>query len=231
MTIITDSKTGNTYWMPDILPEFSEEYNKIQKNKTYYTPEGEIKQHPQWFYDNQALVCDEYLFQNEGWKFCIDNFTSVKKTLSKNQILLLNPESEWNIEEKQVTPSFQVYNVSYELKPNVSFNQNLTPKQQSEWELDKDNSIAKVTWEITDLSEQSVEIKKRDLWLEIRKNISELLKESDVIVTRSYEKSIPVHNDIISYRQKLRDFTSTIENIEDFDGIYPSLPNKLDDYL
>ena len=33
MTIITDSKTGNTYWMPDILPEFSEEYNKIQKNK------------------------------------------------------------------------------------------------------------------------------------------------------------------------------------------------------
>lgn len=63
-----------TYWMPDILPQPTEEYQSAQSEKTYLTHEGKERRHPGWTYaDTNAYVDDEYLFQNEGWKVIFDD--------------------------------------------------------------------------------------------------------------------------------------------------------------
>lgn len=64
---------NSTYWMPEVIPENTEEYKSIQSSKLYLKPNLEESGHPGWFYDNGSLVCDEYLFRNEGWKRIIEN--------------------------------------------------------------------------------------------------------------------------------------------------------------
>ena len=68
------TENGKTYWMPEVLPEPTKEYQATQKEKNYLTQEGVEKRHPEWTYaENIANVDDEYLFQNEGWKLIIDD--------------------------------------------------------------------------------------------------------------------------------------------------------------
>lgn len=63
-----------SYWMPEVLPEPTEEYTSAQSEKKYLTQEGKERRHPGWTYaDNVAYVDDEYLFQNEGWKVIVDD--------------------------------------------------------------------------------------------------------------------------------------------------------------
>jgi len=62
------TNNGKTYWMPDTIPEYSQEYNHQQSSKFYWRPDQEKEvPHPGWFYENKSLVCDDYLFYNEGW--------------------------------------------------------------------------------------------------------------------------------------------------------------------
>jgi hypothetical protein len=63
-----------SYWMPEVLPEPTEEYKSEQSEKRYLTHEGKERRHPGWTYaENVAYVDDEYLFQNEGWKVINDD--------------------------------------------------------------------------------------------------------------------------------------------------------------
>lgn len=72
MPFITENE--KTYWMPEVLPEPTEEYKSEQSEKKYLTHEGKERRHPGWTYaDNNAYVDDEYLFQNEGWKVINDD--------------------------------------------------------------------------------------------------------------------------------------------------------------
>lgn len=68
------TENGKTYWMPEVLPAPTKEYQATQKEKKYLTQEGVERSHPEWTYaENVANVDDEYLFQNEGWKLIIDD--------------------------------------------------------------------------------------------------------------------------------------------------------------
>jgi hypothetical protein len=72
MPWITENE--KTYWMPEVLPEPTEEYQQEQSEKRYLTQEGVERRHSGWTYaENIAYVDDEYLFQNEGWKLIIDD--------------------------------------------------------------------------------------------------------------------------------------------------------------
>ena len=74
LPVLEITENGKTYWMPEVLPEPTKEYQAIQKEKNYLTQEGVEKRHPEWTYaENIANVDDEYLFQNEGWKLIIDD--------------------------------------------------------------------------------------------------------------------------------------------------------------
>lgn len=67
------TSSDKTYWMPDNIPANTEEYNSSQASKIYLKQNSEETGHPGWFYGNGSLVCDEYLFHNEGWKKIIEN--------------------------------------------------------------------------------------------------------------------------------------------------------------
>ena len=100
----TEGTQGNRYWIPDTFPESTIEYNNSQLLKVYKTRHG-VRPNPDWKYDNGALVDDEYLFQNEGWKLIIDKppiYDSMFEVLEKND------EQFWNIDEKTVEVSYNV---------------------------------------------------------------------------------------------------------------------------
>lgn len=72
MPVITEGE--KTYWMPDNIPQPTEDYQSAQSEKTYLTHEGKERRHPGWTYsDTNAFVDDEYLFRNEGWKVIVDD--------------------------------------------------------------------------------------------------------------------------------------------------------------
>lgn len=58
-------------------------------------------------------------------------------------------------------------------------------------------------------------------WAAVRTKRDALLSTSDVYVVRAYEKGEPVTEDVVQYRQSLRDIT---KQANPFDIIWPSLP-------
>ncbi len=94
----TITENGKTYWMPEVLPEPTKEYQATQKEKKYLTQEGVEKSHPEWTYsENVANVDDEYLFQNEGWKLIIDEEPVILDTDLKHKTR--NEIEDWEEQE------------------------------------------------------------------------------------------------------------------------------------
>ena len=105
MTWITEK--DSTYWIPDILPENTEEYNAIQREKVYFTLENLERVHPKWHYDNGAFVDDEYLFLNEGWKLVIDEVVRVDPDELKK--VVRNSFENWEeIDEKTLKVTYTI---------------------------------------------------------------------------------------------------------------------------
>jgi len=105
MPLITEN--GNTYWMPEVLPEPTKEYQATQAEKKYLTEKGVERTHPGWTYaENVAYVDDEYLFQNDGWKLIIDEAPLEPVPFYKNHYIKNSPE-EWNeIDERTVEATY-----------------------------------------------------------------------------------------------------------------------------
>lgn len=102
------SENNNEYWMPDVLPEPTEEHQELQSNKRYLTQAGKERLHPGWTYaETIAYVDDEYLFQNEGWKVIIDESPSISeddlKHASRN-----NPDTWEQLDEKTVKVTYTI---------------------------------------------------------------------------------------------------------------------------
>ncbi len=94
----TITENGKTYWMPEVLPVPTKEYQATQKEKNYLTQEGVEKRHPEWTYaENVANVDDEYLFQNEGWKLIIDEVPVILDTDLKHKTR--NEIEDWEEQE------------------------------------------------------------------------------------------------------------------------------------
>jgi len=98
------SNQEKKYWIPDILPESTEEYNSTQLSKHYKTPRG-FRSHPLWAYENGAYVDDEYLFYNEKWKLLIDAPPIYN---SQTHVLEKKSEEEWDTLEKEIRVTYNV---------------------------------------------------------------------------------------------------------------------------
>ena len=48
-----------TYWIPDVLPESTQEWNSQQSSKTYLKQDGSVISHPGWYFGNTAFASDE----------------------------------------------------------------------------------------------------------------------------------------------------------------------------
>lgn len=101
------TEDSNNYWMPDILPEPTEEHQQEQSEKIYLTPEGKVRMHPGWTYaETIAYVDDEYLFQNEGWKVVIDE-EPIEPVSYFRKHYIKNPPEQWNeIDERTVEATY-----------------------------------------------------------------------------------------------------------------------------
>jgi hypothetical protein len=106
MPWITES--DKRFWMPDILPEPTDEYQQEQSEKFYLTGEGKERRHPGWTYaDNTAYVDDEYLFQNEGWKLVVDEVPVEPVTNRTHQVR--NTPDQWQeIDERNVKVTYSI---------------------------------------------------------------------------------------------------------------------------
>lgn len=186
MPWITENE--KSYWMPEVLPEPTEEHQSAQSEKLYLTHENKERRHPGWTYaENNAYVDDEYLFQNEGWKVIVD-------------------------EKPQITGN--------DLK-NVSRN------SFEDWE-EIDEKTLKVTYTITDYTQEEVDAYVERKWQTLRIKRDNLLQQTDWILVRAAEEGLTVSPEVTSYRQQLRDFPSSITNILEFkiddDTLWPAKP-------
>jgi hypothetical protein len=187
MPLITE--VDKTYWMPDVIPQPTEEYQNEQSQKIYLTEQRQERMHPGWTYaETIAYVDDEYLFQNEGWKVVIDEKISEKPDQLKHV--------------KRNTPN--------------------------EWE-HLNERLVKVTYTITDFTDEEVNDYINTKYEEIRNKRNILLLNTDWIIVRSSEEGLVVSQEVISYRKQLRDFPSTITDVINFkiddDSLWPNKPN------
>ena len=176
MPLITEN--GKTYWMPEVLPEPTKEYQAIQKEKNYLTQEGVEKRHPEWTYaENIANVDDEYLFQNEGWKLIIDD---------KGPVIL-----DTDLKHK-------------------------TRNEIVDWEEQEGGKTIKVTYTLVDFTEEEVAEYAERKWERLRMMRDNRLQQTDWVIVRAMEENLVVSTEVTAYRQALRDFPETIENILEF---------------
>lgn len=142
-----------TYWLPDNLPEPTEEHKNIQSEKSYLTQDGRERRHPGWTYaSNGAYVDDEYLFQNEGWKLIIDD-GGVENSDDNLKHKTRNAHNQWQeINEKTV-------NVTYTL---TDFTQEETNSYiEKKWQLLRDRRdilLSQTDWVISRATEENLTI-------------------------------------------------------------------------
>ena len=188
MSWITENEKN--YWMPEVLPEPTDEHQNEQSEKLYLTHEGKERRHPGWTYaETNAYVDDEYLFQNEGWKVIVDD----------GGIPIVDDDL------KQKT-------------------RNLV----SLWE-EIDEKTVKVTYTISDLSQEDIDFYISKKWEKVRQIRDGLLFRTDwVFIRASEDNSLNVSSQVKTYRQQLRDFPETIANILEFnledDTLWPATP-------
>jgi hypothetical protein len=184
------TENGKTYWMPEVLPVPTKEYQATQKEKNYLTQEGVEKRHPEWTYaENVANVDDEYLFQNEGWKLIIDD---------EGPVIL-----DTDLKHK-------------------------TRNEIVDWEEQEGGKTIKVTYTLVDFTEEEVAEYTERKWERLRMMRDHRLQETDWVIVRAMEENLVVSTEVTAYRQALRDFPETIENILEFeignDVLWPIRP-------
>jgi hypothetical protein len=182
------TENDKSYWMPEVLPEPTEDYQNAQSEKLYLTQQNKERRHPGWTYaETNSYVDDEYLFQNEGWKVVVD-------------------------ERPEIT--------SDDLK-NVSRN------TSENWE-EIDEKTLRVTYTLTDYTQEEVSAYAEEKWKKLRDKRDSLIQQTDWILIRAGEENLTVSFEITYYRQQLRDFPETIENILTFkigdDTLWPAKP-------
>lgn len=227
------------YWMPEVLPSPTEEYQLAQKTKFYLTPDGEEKKHPGWTYENKALVDDEYLLKNEGYRRLIDNYPS--EVDDANHIIERTPFTQWTNTSTTVTVKYDVYQIREASYPAVlPFDKTWVDNDIDKWTVDKSNMVMTKTYTIVDLTPEELAIKKQSVWDSLREHRNRRLQESDVILLKGLEEGKTISQEVKTYRQSLRDFPSSITDITTIDGpttrleddaIWPSKPAESNYYI
>jgi hypothetical protein len=215
MSWITED--NKTYWLPDELPQATDEWKSQQEAKQYLTPKGEIKSHPKWFYGNEALVDDDYLFYNEQWKLIVDNRLEDEEGYIVNQL----PQEEWLQEEKTVNKVYKKYKIVEKTKPTETF--------ETEVSLEYDYNNTKLTatqkWTVRNLITEELTDKETRYFERLRKERNQRLADTDYIISKAFEQGLVLTEEFKDYRQELRDLPQNVTIREvNFETVYPTLP-------
>jgi hypothetical protein len=213
------TEDNKTYWLPDELPEATDEWKSQQEAKQYLTPKGEIKSHPKWFYGNEALVDDDYLFYNEEWKLIVDN----RPEDEEGYITIQSPQEEWLQEEKTVNKVYKKYKIVEKTKPTETF--------ETEISLDYTYNNTKLTatqkWTVRNLSTEELTTKENNYFERLRRERNQKLADTDYVITKAVEQGLVLTEEFKDYRQELRNLPQTVNIREvNFETVYPTLPTN-----
>lgn len=141
------------YWMPEVLPEPTGEYQSAQSEKRYLTHEGKERRHPGWTYaENVAYVDDEYLFQNEGWKVINDD-GGIEVSNDDLKHKTKNTHDQWEeINEKTVKVTYTLTDFTQE---------EIDEYTEQKWERlrgERDFLLSQTDWIITRATEENLTV-------------------------------------------------------------------------
>jgi len=213
------TEDNKTYWLPDELPQPTDEWKIQQEGKQYLTPSNEIKNHPKWFYGNEAYVDDDYLFYNEGWKLVVDN----PPTEESGYKVIQCSQEEWTETEKTVEKTYKVYKIVTKTKPTETFETEIS----LDYTFDDTKLTATETWTVRNLSAEEITNKEANYFERLRSERNQLLADTDYVVSRAFEQGLVLTEEFKNYRQELRDLPQTVNIREvDFDTVYPEVPTN-----
>jgi len=97
-----------------------------------------------------------------------------------------------------------------------------------DWEEQEGGKTIKVTYTLVDFTEEEVAEYTEQKWERLRMMRDNLLRQTDWVIVRAMEENLVVSAEVTAYRQALRDFPETINNILEFeignDTLWPIKP-------
>jgi len=85
-----------------------------------------------------------------------------------------------------------------------------------DWEEQEGGKTIKVTYTLVDFTEEEVAEYTEQKWERLRMMRDNRLQQTDWVIVRAMEENLVVSTEFTAYRQALRDFPETIENILEF---------------
>ena len=205
-----------TWWLPDVLPEPTEEWNYSQRQKRYLClRERTTKTHPRWYFDNGALVSDEYLYRNDLYYLIVDSYPSA----GFREVVITDPFERWilNDDEMTATVTYTVWKYIYP-EPTVKYEQVWEwEPEDGNWIRDEENKTITATYSVRNKTPEELLSQDIECWKELRYERNLRLSATDYIVILAIEKNLQVSTQIKEYRQSLRDLPGRVTNIRTFD--------------
>jgi len=97
-----------------------------------------------------------------------------------------------------------------------------------DWEEQEGGKTIKVTYTLVDFTEEEVAEYTEQKWERLRMMRDNRLRQTDWVIVRAMEENLVVSTEFTAYRQALRDFPETINNILEFeignDTLWPIKP-------
>ena len=97
-----------------------------------------------------------------------------------------------------------------------------------DWEEQEGGKTIKVTYTLVDFTEEEVAEYTEQKWERLRMMRDNRLQQTDWVIVRAMEENLVVSAEVTAYRQALRDFPETINNILEFeignDTLWPIKP-------
>lgn len=212
-----NSGSENSYWMPEVIPEYTEEWQTGQMSKSYLKLDGNVTGHPGWYFGNRSYVSDEYLFYNEGWYTIIDDDRPEETDSEGNKYIIIeSPSQEWEIfDTYKIRKKYKKYLHIKISQPEYEFGK----IAQHSFNYNDTDMTATDVYDVSYLPSEQIQTDKNLFLEKIRLIRNYKLDKTDYYVVLSKEKNMSLTEDFLSYRQNLRDIPEqfTFENLSEND--------------
>lgn len=197
---LTSEEKIDKYWIPEVEPEKTEEWQSIQLGKVYLKSDGSTTEHPKWYFGSGAYASDEYFYHNYQWLTIIDD--SKPDSENGKYIIVELPISEWEtFDTYKIRKTYKKYLYTKAERPEFQFGKTI----QHSYNYDEANMTASDTYSISTLTDERLESEKNRFIDKVRMIRNYILEKTDYIVSISKEKNQQLSEDFINYRQSLRD--------------------------
>lgn len=191
---------NDKYWIPEVEPEKTEEWQSTQLEKVYLAPDGSTNMHPKWYFGNGAYASDEYFYHNNEWLTIVDD--SKPDSENEKYIIVELPISEWEIfDTYKIRTTYKKYLYTKVEKPEFQFGKTI----KHSYDYDEVNMTVCDTYSVHTLTDEELESEKNIFLNRIRIIRNHILERTDYLVTIAKEKNQELTEEFINYRQSLRD--------------------------